>query len=856
MAKVLAPGTVVANRYRLDARLGAGGGGTVWRCYDQQLAMTVALKIVASDGDLERWRREVAMSRRIADRHVCRVHDLGEAGDLRFVTMELVAGDSLRTKIGPDLDARTARELFAQVVAGAAAIHAAGVVHRDLKPENVVVGDGRAVIVDFGLAREPATATSAPSVTISGAVVGTPRYMAPEQAIGATADARSDVWAHGLVGHELLAGKLPALAEGGLAIASEVERKWPGISPVLRRCIALEPADRYPDARALAAALAALSPRRGRRLALIAGVLAVAAIAAVAIVAGRLNRSSTRSSTAAAVARDAAPDAIAAAGSAAPIALEPIGPAQKRWPQDAPASVLLSRDGKRYATTTVAADQLVIRNLDDSQPETRALPKDVATARAIGWFGDDSIAVMATTREGTYELHRIDKAGKATSIHRAPLRFAAAIGPRDEIVIGHQDGIWLLGATAPTALATTTYGESIAALAWSPDGSRLAVARVRDGEPGAIQIRSATAVSTARDVFTGTFPPDLLLAWLDDKRLAFTIPNPTETTLFVADTTQPVPAVARASFGELVGPGSAASGTLLVLRTVATDAVQVGDADAEELSPAIANVPTSRLAGWTADGRLVLAAGTPPQIVRAEPGASHEPWPGTTPGLEIPDTVAGDSVIAHRIDAAASEDHRVVVERIDAAGRKHELLRLHATRGTGTVVRCAGDHTPPCLLHNVAGTIATWYDLDPETGERGRIVHSRGGAGHDARDLALSLDGALFAVVAGTSELTVYDRATAMAHSYRATDDTAFDALGFAPNGDIWAGSTGFRDRRFGLVRFTKSKSTTSYFAPTGKGSSYRDALRKFARPSVSPDGKRVAAEVREFRVTIARLRL
>jgi len=167
IAKTLGPGAVIAGRYRLQARLGTGGGGTVWRCLDEQLQAVVALKIVGDGGDLERWRREVAMARRIANRNVCRVHDLGETAELRYVTMELVEGVSLRARMASALPGALARDLFTQVVAGAAAIHAAGVVHRDLKPENIVVAhDGRAVIVDFGLAREPrgagATTTGRP----------------------------------------------------------------------------------------------------------------------------------------------------------------------------------------------------------------------------------------------------------------------------------------------------------------------------------------------------------------------------------------------------------------------------------------------------------------------------------------------------------------------------------------------------------------------------------------------------------------------------------------------------------------------------------------------------------------------
>src|SRR4029079_6808884 len=166
----LAPGAVIAGRYRLQARLGGGGGGRVWRCHDDELGALVAIKIVAAGGDVERWRREVAMARRIANRNVCRVHDLGETAELRYVTMELVEGESLRAPRTRGLPAGVARALFAQVVEGAAAIHAAGVVHRDLKPENIVVArDGRAVIVDFGLAREPrgaeATTTAGAGVT-------------------------------------------------------------------------------------------------------------------------------------------------------------------------------------------------------------------------------------------------------------------------------------------------------------------------------------------------------------------------------------------------------------------------------------------------------------------------------------------------------------------------------------------------------------------------------------------------------------------------------------------------------------------------------------------------------------------
>ncbi|HEY6179104.1 MAG TPA: serine/threonine-protein kinase, partial [Kofleriaceae bacterium] len=191
-------GARLGDRYRLIARLGRGGGGTVWRVFDEKVGEELALKLIEGGTDLERWRREVALARRISHGNVCRVYDLGEAGGLRWVTMERIEGESLRALLQRGAVADSER-VMRQLVDAVAAIHAAGVVHRDLKPENVVVdGTGRAAIVDFGLARRPIAAEAVRTddegdaladraVTGHGAVLGTPRYMAPEQAAGEVA---------------------------------------------------------------------------------------------------------------------------------------------------------------------------------------------------------------------------------------------------------------------------------------------------------------------------------------------------------------------------------------------------------------------------------------------------------------------------------------------------------------------------------------------------------------------------------------------------------------------------------------------------------------------------------------------
>jgi hypothetical protein len=109
--------------------------------------------------------------------------------------------------------------------------------------------------------------------------------------------------------------------------------------------------------------------------------------------------------------------------------------------------------------------------------------------------------------------------------------------------------------------------------------------------------------------------------------------------------------------------------------------------------------------------------------------------------IELPDTVVGDSVIAHRLDPAAPADRGVVVERIDPAGRRTELARLPGDRAADTPVRCAGDRAPPCMLMEITGADVRWVEIDPATGARGRVLHSRGLGDRAQRDAALSADG-------------------------------------------------------------------------------------------------------------------
>ena len=205
-------GTVVAERYRVDAVIGAGGMGAVYRAMDLQLERPVALKMIRSDmlanrAMAERFRREAVAVARLRHPHIVTVHDYGVAPDVgAYIVMELLEGHSLRIELlrRSRLDIGTAIALMRQVMQAVATAHRAGVIHRDLKPENIVLesreGARSVKVVDFGLAKlgEAIQSSDAP-LTLAEAVFGTPAYMSPEQCTGESVDVRSDVYALGCV---------------------------------------------------------------------------------------------------------------------------------------------------------------------------------------------------------------------------------------------------------------------------------------------------------------------------------------------------------------------------------------------------------------------------------------------------------------------------------------------------------------------------------------------------------------------------------------------------------------------------------------------------------------------------------
>jgi serine/threonine protein kinase len=288
------PGTVLAGRYEILAVLGRGGMGTVYSARDRVIEETVALKVLRPEiaGSAEfkqRFLSEVRLTRRVTHPNVCRIHEYGEDGGLRFLVMERVEGRDL-TKVlaGGPLPADDAREIAVQAAEALHAIHSAGIVHRDLKAANVMVdAAGRVKVMDFGIAKP--VVDGAPAAP-SGYIVGTPEYMSPEQGRGRPVDARSDIYALGVVVFELFTGHVPFRADTPIAtLMMHVETPPPldhpalppTVADALRRALAKDPADRFPTARAMADALRrgmTVKTRPRTRLAplLVAGAILVA----------------------------------------------------------------------------------------------------------------------------------------------------------------------------------------------------------------------------------------------------------------------------------------------------------------------------------------------------------------------------------------------------------------------------------------------------------------------------------------------------------------------------------------------------------------------------------------------------
>ncbi|MBG0827042.1 protein kinase [Planomonospora sp. ID67723] len=215
--------SLLSGRYRPLGRIAAGGMGEVWRARDELLAREVAVKLlrthVAADPHFrERFRTEARIAAGLADPGIAQVYDYGEDGDVAYLVMELVSGESLANILARNgtLGAEVTLDVVAQTARALHAAHRSGIIHRDVKPGNLLVTEtGTVKITDFGIAR----ALEAAPVTQTGTVLGTAQYVSPEQASGTTLTPATDLYSLGVVAYECLAGRPPFVADNQVAIA-------------------------------------------------------------------------------------------------------------------------------------------------------------------------------------------------------------------------------------------------------------------------------------------------------------------------------------------------------------------------------------------------------------------------------------------------------------------------------------------------------------------------------------------------------------------------------------------------------------------------------------------------------------
>ncbi len=774
-------------RYRIQSRLGAGAMGVVWLAVDPQLERKVAIKVVhprlVSDPEAsQRMLREARAMAKLSHRGVVAVYDAGETDDGRlFIAMELIDGETLTDRLKrPDLaPAKMWRERLALVLQagrGLAAAHAAGVLHRDFKPDNVLVDRaGRVCVGDFGLAtlgesprehasNEPALGPrgriSLSDLTTTGALMGTPLYMSPEQLRGKGTTAAGDQFALCVAAYEALYRVRPFVgAETGLdaipALIERIEAAEPATSDdlevvpravrdVLLRGMGPRAEDRWPDIEAVLSALetaSGLRARRRRRIALATGAVAVVVAAA---------------STGALLHARATPHL----ATKRPLFRVPNG-----------ASIAVSSDGEEIAVGFLNVE---LHPPDGGAPLT--IPFAHAADRVVG-IGFDH-----------------DELGFSTMAHGERIRWTPATG-LSPVLDQTSDRTWLARAAdgdlytdgRATNARTLSYVrdgkdvrqwpikyEEVRTIAVSPDRTRLAYISQRTN-----QIVIVPLVGEPFRAPTGANPTALV--WSDDHHLMLakgTQVSPTISEIEIAaDRVGAAKEIYRQPSGWIMRMATGGGRLVFIdgspisrVRLVERDdsgVLTTRDFDSAHLAAQL---------GWTTAGELVVWNRNTLHLSHGPANGPFTDYPIDVPHEPANATFAGDAIIVSTRGESGRD-----IDAYNLSTGAH----LWKIPDNLLAVRCADDRHAPCVAVRLAHDQEVndrVLELDPATGALGKVVYEAPSIG----DVALRGDGHLFIGTGSLLELDLDRKVTLLP-----TQLSNVRSIGFGPGGTlVTAGTT------------------------------------------------------------------
>jgi serine/threonine-protein kinase len=474
--------TLLRERYAIERELGSGGMATVYLAEDLRHHRKVAVKVlrpeIAASLGSERFFREIEVAARLQHPHILPLLDSGEGDGLYWFVMPYVAGESLRDRLAREgeLPVHDAVKILAEVVDALAAAHAEGVVHRDIKPDNVMLSGRHALVTDFGVAKAVSEATGRQTLTTAGVALGTPSYMAPEQATAdPQLDHRVDIYAAGVLGYEMLTGSPPfvgrsaqeilaaQVTQAPLAISARRQAVPPALEAVLMKCLEKRPADRWQHAEELLAQLEVLAtpstgmtPTQTRPVPAAVSPLQfprwAAWMAGGALVAAGAFALTLRQS----------PPALLVLGQRAVVAAEP---AFESWPS-------LSPDGQviAYDRVDAASREIVVQQVDGGAPTvvTAAVPG----GKGLSAISPDGSRMLFAGPEGLYLMATLGGQARVVAA-RGAFPAWSPDGSRFAYVSGNLDTIYQQGVDQPgrTAIAE---GQILHSPAWSGDGEWIA----------------------------------------------------------------------------------------------------------------------------------------------------------------------------------------------------------------------------------------------------------------------------------------------------------------------------------------------------------------------------------------------